>query len=275
VNPTPPTTRRERRPRSQRVLRTLAAAVVAYLVLAFLILPAFWRHNEHLPAMEALPKYTRTTSGLQGDALNVGLVGTLAEVERAFTAAGWRPAADLGIASDLGIAESVLLDRPDPTAPVSTLLLWGRKQDLAFEHQLGISARQRDHVRWWRSELSADGDRPVWVGAATRDRGVELGRRTAKITHQIAPDIDSERDLLIDALDAAGQVTRIFAVTGVGPTFAGRNGSGDPYYSDGELYVAVLARESTPGLRAERQASPPLVVVKDTIWSWLAPTSPE
>jgi len=253
----------------RRVLRALAAAVVVYLALAFLILPAFWRHYEHLPAMEALPKYTRTTSGLRGDALNVGLVGTRAEVERAFAAAGWQTAADLGLESDLGIATSVLLDRPDPTAPVSTLLLWDRRQDLAFEQQVGNSARQRNHVRFWRSELSADGGRPVWVGAATRDHGVELGR-TARITHQIAPDIDSERDMLVDDLAAAGQVARIFAVTGIGPTLDGRNGGGDRYYTDGELYVAVLAIADSPGLQAERESSPPLVVVKDGLWGWLA-----
>jgi hypothetical protein len=261
----------QRRPRGRRVLRAVAVAVVAYVVLAFLVLPVFWRHYEHLPAMEALPKYTRTTGGLQGDALNVGLIGTDAQVARAFAAAGWQPAAALGIGSDLGIAESVLLDRPDPTAPVSTLLLWNRKQDLAFEHQLGTSARQRDHVRWWRSELTADGARPVWVGAATRDHGVELGRRTATITHQIAPDIDSERDRVIGDLDAAGQVARIFAVTGIGPTLRGHNGAGDPYYTDGELHVAVLAIDAAPGARADRQSSPPLVVVKDGIWAWLAP----
>jgi hypothetical protein len=96
--------------RTCRALRTAAAAVVLYLGLTFLILPAFWRHYEHLPAMEALPKYTRTTGGLQGDALNVGLVGTRSEVARAFSAAGWRSAADLEFASALGIAESVLLD---------------------------------------------------------------------------------------------------------------------------------------------------------------------
>ncbi len=47
--------------------------------------------------------------------------------------------------------------------------------------------------------------------------------------------------------------------------------AGDRYYTDGELYVAVLALDASPGLRAERDSSPPLVVVKDGIWSWLAP----
>ena len=267
---TPASPMRERSSRARRALRAIVLAVGVYLVLAFLVLPAFWRHYEHLPTMQTLPKYTRTTSGLQGDALNVGLIGTQAQVERAFLAAGWRPAASLGLESDLRIGASVLLDRPDPTAPVSTLLLWDRKQDLAFEQQVGSSARQRNHVRFWRSELSAEGGRPVWVGAATRDQGVEFGR-TARITHRIAPDIDDERDMLVDDLEAAGQVTRIFAVTGIGPTLDGRNGGGDRYYTDGELYVAVLAIDESPGLRAKRDSSPPLVVVKDGIWSWLAP----
>jgi hypothetical protein len=266
----PVSPRRGRPSRPRRVLGAIVIAVGVYLALAFLVLPAFWRHYEHLPAMQTLPKYTRTTSGLQGDALNVGLIGTQAHVERALLAAGWRPAVALGLESDLGIAASVLLDRPDPTAPVSTLLLWGRKQDLAFEQQVGTSARQRNHVRFWRSELSAEGGRPVWVGAATRDQGVEFSR-TAQITHRIAPDIDEERDTLVDDLEAAGQVTRIFAVTGIGPTLDGRNGGGDRYYTDGELYVAVLAIDESPGLRAKRDSSPPLVVLKDGIWSWLAP----
>ena len=173
--------------------------------------------------------------------------------------------------ADLGIAESVLLDRPDPMAPVSTLLLWGRKQDLAFEQEIGDSARRRNHVRFWRSELRADGDRPVWVGAATRDSRVELSRRTAQITHRIAPDIDAERDLVLDDLTRARQVTKLFAVTGIGPTLDGHNGGGDRYYTDGELWVAVLAVEPGPHVHVERIASPLPVVVKDTLWSWLDP----
>jgi hypothetical protein len=247
----------------------VAIGVVVYLALAYLLLPVFWRHYEHLPAMAELPKYTRTTGGLQGDPLNVALVGTEEQVERAFAAAGWKPAAALSLKADLGIAESVILDRPDPTAPVSTLLLWNRKQDLAFEQEVGDSARHRNHVRFWKSDLTDD-QRPVWVGAATRDRRVELSRRTAQVTHQIAPDIDVERDLLIRDLDGAGQALRIFAVTGIGPTMRGRNGGGDRYYTDGEMYVAVLAPEPVPP-GAERLSSPPLVVLKDTIWTWLQP----
>jgi len=53
------------------------------------VLPAFWRHYGSLPAMAAMPKVTRAPNGLPGDPLNVGLVGTEAEVVRAFAAAGF------------------------------------------------------------------------------------------------------------------------------------------------------------------------------------------
>jgi hypothetical protein len=244
-------------------------AVAAYLALAYVILPAFWRHYQHLPAMEDLPMYTRTAGGIQGDPLNVALIGTEDEVQRAFAAAGWSPAAPLGVRSDLGIAESVLLDRPDPTAPVSTLKLWGRKQDLAFEKEEGDSARRRNHVRFWRTELRARGDRPIWVGAATRDDRVELSRRTGQITHGIDGDIDAERAFLINGLDAAGQLTEVFAVTGIGPTLDGRNGGGDRYWTDGDMWVGVLAAETAAGHTAQRLPSPQLVQIKNTFWAWL------
>ena len=180
--------------------------------------------------------------------LNVALVGSEEQVREAFATAGWRAA-----------------------APVSTLMLWDRKQDLAFEQEVGESARERNHVRFWRSPLHADGDRPLWVGAASRDRRVELSHRTAQITHQIAPDIDTERDLLMDDLDVAGWLARIFAVTGIGPTLNGRNGGGDRYFTDGELYVGMLASSRGAPRRAERLPDPTPIVIKNTLWSWLAP----
>lgn len=244
-------------------------AVAAYLALAYVILPAFWRHYQHLPAMEDLPTCTRTAGGIEGDPLNVALIGTEEEVQRAFAAAGWSPAAALGVRSDLGIAESVVLDRPDPTAPVSTLKLWGRKQDLAFEKEVGHSARRRNHVRFWRSELSERGNRPIWVGAATRDDRVELSRRTGQITHGIDGDIDAERAFLMNGLDAAGQLTEVFAVTGIGPTLNGRNGGGDRYWTDGDMWVGVLAPHTETGRPAERLPSPQLVQIKNTFWAWL------
>jgi LssY C-terminus len=48
------------------------------------------------------------------------------------------------------------------------------------------------------------------------------------VTHKIAPNIDQERDQLMDGLNQAQMVTSIYQMKGIGPTLNGRNGEGDP-----------------------------------------------
>ena len=250
----------------------LALLAIGYGIVAYLALPGLWRHYEHGPSMQDEPAVTRTGAGIPGDPLNVALVGTEAEVETAFQRAGFARAAALGLRSDLGIGESVILDRPDPTAPVSDLFLFGRRQDLAFEQEVGGSPDQRHHVRFWLSKQSGEDGRPLWLGSATFDRGVGVSHRTGQITHHIAPDIDAERDHVIDALTRAGQLVSWFDVSGVGPTLNGRNGGGDRYFTDGEMAVGLLSPGNAVQSRPPEQlSSPPAIVVKDWFFDGLRP----
>lgn len=153
---------------------------------------------------------------------------------------GWYPADPITLRSSIGIAKSVLLKRSYPTAPVSSLYLWGRKQDLAFELPVGNTAKKRHHVRLWQSnEQSSDG-RPIWLGEATFDQSVELSHYTGQITHRIEANIDEERDTFMSYLEKAHQINSEYQVTGVGATLQGRNGGGDYYYTDGEVTIGVL-----------------------------------
>ena len=63
--------------------RGVLAAVIFYAGIAYLMLPALWRHYEHHPAMEHAPKTTQTKDGRLADPLNVALIGTQAEVVHA------------------------------------------------------------------------------------------------------------------------------------------------------------------------------------------------
>lgn len=221
-------------------LGALGALVVSYLLLAYVILPDFWRLHRHRWTASEDPKTTTTGQGIAGDPLNVVLIGTEDQVIRALLAAGWHPADPTTWRSSMRIAETVLLNRAYPDAPVSNLYVWGRRQDLAFERAAGKSPRHRHHVRFWLSDRVAEDDRPVWLGAATYDRSVGFSHYTGQVTHHIAPDIDAERDLLMHDLAAAGQLERTYMVPGVGPTKNGRNGGGDLYRTDGNREVGVL-----------------------------------
>ncbi|SDS25778.1 LssY C-terminal domain-containing protein [Bradyrhizobium canariense] len=251
----------------KRWLPILAAGAIVYLLLAYIVLPAVWTHHEHEPGLASLPMVTRTGTGIPGDALNVGLVGSKEDVLRAMEAAGWFPADPVTFRSSIEIIGSVVLDRPYHDAPVSPLYYQGKKEQFAFEKPDGKSADRRHHVRLWLVlEKGADG-RPVWLGAVTYDRGVGLSHYTGQVTHHIGPNIDAERDLLMRDLTDAGMVDALFQISGIGPTLFGRNGGGDPYYTDGEIDVASLVVNGVK--RTEPPATlppPPLVALKDQIW---------
>src|SRR5580692_10297377 len=248
-------------------LLDFAVVTVVYFLLAYIVLPALWMHHEHEPGLASLPMVTRTGTGIPGDPLNVGLVGSRDDILHAMDAAGWFPADPVTLRTSLEIVGSVVLDRPYHAAPVSPLYYQGKKEQFAFEKPDGRSPDRRHHVRFWQAlEQGTDG-RPVWLGAVTYDRGVGLSHYTGQVTHHIGPDIDAERDLLMRDLNEAGMVEALFQISGIGPTLFGRNGGGDRYYTNGEIDIASLVVDGIK--RTEPPAtlpSPPLIALKDQIW---------
>ncbi len=175
----------------------LITAAIIYLLLAYAALPALWTHHEHEPGLASLPMVTHTGNGIPGDALNVGLVGSEADVLRAMEAAGWFPADPVTFAPVSRSSAAWCSIGPYRDAPVSPLYYQGKREQLAFEKPDGKSADRRHHVRLWQVLDKGSDGRPVWLGAVTYDRGVGFSRYTGQVTHHIGPDIDAERDLLM------------------------------------------------------------------------------
>jgi hypothetical protein len=257
--------------RLERALLLAVSVVVVYGAIAYFVLPAIWSHYEHQKGLANLPMMTRTAQGIPGDPINVGLIGDEKDVLCAMNEAKWFPADPVTFRSSVEIAGSVLLDRAYPDAPVSSLYYLGRREDLAFERPAGNSADRRHHVRFWKVLDKGEEARPVWLGDATFDRGVGVSRYTGAITHHIDADIDLERKQLADDLEAAGMVDAKYQVTGIGPTVDGRNGGGDLYYTDGEVWVLrlVVACHKRTG-PATIIPSPAATEIKDQIWQAVA-----
>lgn len=218
----------------------MGVLALAYLGTAYVAAPEIWWLRERAADAGTGRMVTRTTAGIPGDPINVGLVGDKASVLRAFALAGWDTADAVTLRTAVEIGVSVLFDHPYPDAPVSPLIFEGRPQDLAFEKPVGGSADRRHHVRFWRAMRTARDGGELWLGSASFDRGVGLSHDTGQITHHIAPDIDAERDGLMRDLTAAGQVVSTYWIEGVGATKDGRNGGGDLYSTDGNAWVALL-----------------------------------
>ena len=248
-----------------------AVFIGLYLLVAYLILPATWQRYEREPGLAKKPMVTVTGAGIPGDPINVGVTGSRTDVVRAFHVAGWYPADPITLRSSAEIVGSVVLDRPYRDAPVSPLYFDGRREDFAFEKPDGNSARRRQHVRLWQALSDGADGRPVWLGAASFDRSVGFSHDTGQITHHIAPDVDDARERVIGDLNATRMIRRIEQWPGVGPTLNGRNGGGDPYHTDGEIWAATLTADGAPQAGPAQAITPPLLIqAKDALWPQIA-----
>ena len=228
---------------------------ISYGSAAYLILPWTIRTSLRILHRGRVPSYTTTGDGLPGDPVNIVLVGTRSDLDKAFAEAGWFQADRLGAASSWRMVTSFLFNRPYPTAPFSTLYLFGRGQDVGFQKPIGNSPRKRHHVRFWGMPLSppeealdsADfwlaaaaiprGESALWVGAGTRDTGISLTRLSFQITHATDADTNAERDFLVAELSAHGSIRNVHEHL---PGERLQNGRVNRYVTDGQIALADL-----------------------------------
>jgi LssY C-terminus len=227
--------------RRKKIIVFVSGFIALWLIAAYFIAPGLWlRYAHRHPAFEDIPGVTYTADGIPADPINVALVGTKAQVVKIMLAAKWYPADPITLRSSLEIAAAAVFKRPDEDAPVSNEFLFGRKQDLAFSQAVGDNPRQRHHVRFWESDKRDADGRPIWVGSAIFDQRVGLSRTTGQITHETAPNVDAERDKLFADLKKTDDLAKFEIIDGFHKTLKGRNGEGNPWFTDGDLYEGVI-----------------------------------
>jgi hypothetical protein len=242
--------------RADRRLPWILAVAVTYGIAAYVILPRAIRVGLKILQRKRVPSYTITGDGLPGDPVNIALVGTLQQLRAVFASLGWSEADRLSLASSWGMVRAFVFNSPYPTAPFSTLYLFGRGQDIGFQKAIDNSPRKRHHIRFWalsqtrardtwgaadfwlNTERPSDNERAIWVGAGTRDTGLSLTRLSFQITHATDSDTNEERDYIIGEL----RKTRLIESEQVYQA-----GQGIPaervnhYITDGEITLARLA----------------------------------
>jgi hypothetical protein len=242
--------------RADRRMPLILAVAATYGVAAYVIFPWVIRLGYKLLKRENVPRYTITADGLAGDPVNLVLIGTKAQLTKAFDAAGWHGADPISLKSSWQMCWTFVRNVPYPTAPFSTLYLFGRGQDTGFQKAIDNSPRKRHHIRFWalstdfnRSQVKTasfwlnadrppDGDRVLWVGAGTRDTGIGLTRLSFKITHATDSDTNEERDFVLSELQKPGAIDEVRVYRAGDAVDVGKV---NHYVTDGELPVARLS----------------------------------
>jgi hypothetical protein len=238
------------------------AILATYVIAAYLLIPALIRAWRVLVPARHLPLYCITPDGFASDPLNVGIIGTRDEIVAAMKIAGWSQADDYTPKSALKHVAAIVFGWEYLNAPVSSLYLFGRKQDVAFQIPVNGTNVRRHHVRFWATtfeegsklslrnihwhnrRLRVSNDKLLWVGAASLDVGIIPIRHNMQITHSVHPDTNQERELILTQLKAAKILKKVTSVK-----------LGDPYklvnrtwrgelHTDGKMGVAYLKKNS-------------------------------
>jgi hypothetical protein len=214
-----------------------------WLILAYALLPRIHKILSSLYIPDYFIGRTRTGDGVLGDPVNLAVVGPKEELRQAMQTAGWVEADPITPATAWRTLTSTVLARSYPHAPVSSLYVFGNKQDLAFQREIEGNPRKRHHVRFWKCPegwMLPGGLAVDWVGAGTYDRSVGLSLFTFQITHKIADRTDEERDFIIETLRAANAVESVHVIRNYYSGYHHRNGGGDAIRTDGHLPIIDL-----------------------------------
>ena len=246
-----------------------------YALVSYLLLPRMHQVFTDLYVPNYFIGRTRTSDGLLGDPVNLAVDGSEHDIHAAMQRAGWTLADEVTIASGLKIVASTLLRRTYKEAPVSDLMLFGRRQDFAYQQEVGGDASKRHHVRFWKAPdgwLLPGGQKVGWLAAGTYDRAVGLSMFTWQVTHKIDPDTDAERDYIVATVEHADPDVGLRVIEGFSTAYHARNGGGDEIRTDGNLpilnvagaarrsgaEVARIDTETTPGTGFTRHHIPPV-----------------
>jgi hypothetical protein len=191
-------------------------------------------------SLDSLPRRVNDQFQNQGDMVNFVIVGAQKDVQAALDAATWH-VADTNNEKAVLNALMETYDNKDYLAmPMSTLYLFGRKQDFGYEMAEPIAmVASRHHFRIWKAPFTWNGHE-VWVGAGTHDIGFAKDKRNGSVTHKIDPAVDGERDNIGSSLQKANKARTLSYYLPPNPVQDAKNATGDGYHSDGRLLVIFL-----------------------------------
>jgi hypothetical protein len=220
--------------------------IVFWALTAYVTIPRIHRQLTKLYLPDYFIGRVRTIDGLLGDPVNISVLGSSRELRSTMEAAGWIEADTANLKSTLRIIHTFVFGESYPSAPMSALFLFGRRQTFAFQKQVGGNPGSRHHVRFWRTPDDwwlPGGHKADWVGAATFDKHVSLSLFTGQVTHRLAENVDTERDFVVDSLSETGQA-QITTIEHFSSSWHGRSAYGDRIQTDGAMPFVDLRSSS-------------------------------
>lgn len=184
-------------------------------------------------------RFSEDIVGRPMEPINVILIGSEKDVEKALASAGWHPTDAITLSNSWRLLGAELFNRPYPEAPGTPSFWRGIPNLRAFERPTeSNSARERHHLHLWETPYRVGGV-AVSVGTVHRDTSVTTAAGVLLPIHQIDPNVDRERDALRENLSGSPCTARLSLPPIIQPMM-GENAIGNPFFTDGKAVLAVL-----------------------------------
>lgn len=144
----------------------------------------------------SLPPLAAKKSGRPSDRVNIVILGSRDQIDRAFHAAGWAGANGRSPMTIYRMYHSLVERIGYSMAPMQKLTLKGRPADAVYEKSLNTFSK-RHHLRLWKEQESG-----FWLSAASEDVSYKFHRM--RLTHATDPRIDNERAKVVNDLNFTG-----------------------------------------------------------------------
>jgi membrane protein DedA with SNARE-associated domain/membrane-associated phospholipid phosphatase len=178
-------------------------------------------------------KYTETLTGDKQEPINyIFLARNDSHLVATLQQAGWILTDKADISSFIKAVQALILKTPHPSAPISPSFWNSKIQDLSFAKVPGTNwLSNAHHVKIWRTNFLLRNGNNVYVGLVNANNGFKWG-----IIAKIAPDLDTERELLYLDLNRTGKIESHLKAQLVKPLI-GKNFIGDQFFTDGKVYI--------------------------------------
>lgn len=182
-------------------------------------------------------KYTETLTGDKQEPINyIFLAKDDSHLVAVLQQAGWSLTDKADMSSFIKAVKALILKTPHPSAPISPSFWNAKMQDLGFAKVPGPNwLRNTHHLKIWRTNFLLKNGNTLYVGSVNANDGFRWG-----IIPKIAPDLDSERELLSRDLDRTGKIESHVEAQLV-RSLIGKNFIGDQFFSDGKVYIISLS----------------------------------
>jgi len=157
------------------------------------------------------------------------------QLKNALRQAGWFEADKVYISTVSKTIFYAIEKKQYLTAPMTPSFWNGKPHDFGFEKPTNEdNVRKRHHVRIWKTNSVTKNGKNIYAGTVSLDNGTKWG-----ITHTISPDIDTERNMLMNDLEQTKMLQNFYTVQSIKPEI-GENFSGEQFFTDGKQYIIFI-----------------------------------